>query len=76
MPPPTYVFQFEDAAHARDFVHRLTLALNHLAIYIEDTQVMVLDGGDRSRRQEIARLARESSAALLAIRSPEETFRR
>jgi hypothetical protein len=67
--PPTYVFQFDDAEHARAFVRRLALHLNHLAIYIEDTQVLVLDGDeDRDQRQEIMRLARQSSASMLAIR--------
>ncbi len=69
MRPPVYVFQFEDAQSARGFVRRLVKHLNHLAIYIEDTQVMVMDGDwDRDQWPEITRLARKSSASMLAIK--------
>ncbi len=64
--PPTYVFAFADCAAALRFVERLVLVLHHVAIYRDGEHVIVLDGGDDDRGREINRLARESSAAILA----------
>lgn len=62
--PPTHVLAFRDAFAARRFVERLIdiAKLNHLAIFIQEEHVIVLDGGDRNRHREIVALARESGA--------------
>ena len=70
--PPTHLFVFADGHAARRFVIRLVLALHHLAIYIVEEQVIVIDGGDFSRAHEIARLAKESGATKALDVRPDE----
>ena len=56
------VFNFKTESHARTFVHRLALNLRHVAIYIEDARVLVLNGGADEQRKEIYRYALMSGA--------------
>jgi len=60
-----YLFAFDSSHSARAFVKRLTLSLDHLAIFIEDCHVQVIDGGEFERRERILQLARSSSARLV-----------
>ena len=60
-----YLFAFEDRHTARGFVVRLVKELYHLAIYIDDCHVIVIDGAEEERRERILQLARVSSARLL-----------
>lgn len=68
--PPEYLFVFDNPAAALRFVERLVLVLDHVAILRDGIYVRVLDGGETDRRAQITRLARESSAALLAPQGP------
>lgn len=72
-PPPTYFYAFADAHRARRFVEKLADELFHLAIFIQDEQVIVLDGSPDDhavprRRRRIAQLAMESQGRMLAVR--------
>lgn len=60
-----YLFAFEDRHAARGYVVRLVRELRHLAIFIDDCHVMVIDGGEEERRERILQLARISAARRL-----------
>lgn len=62
-----YLFAFTSAAHARIFVQKLVLQLEHLAIYIDGESVIVIDGGEEPRRERILQLAKWSSAVRAGV---------
>jgi hypothetical protein len=74
--PPTYMFVFEDEAAAKLFVSRLAHYLKNVAIFRSDKEVQVIDGSDQGQREEILRLARNSSAGRIMIGEIELTVRR
>ena len=62
-------FVFKDAHAARVFVRKLvdTAKMKQLAIYIRYEGVIVIDGADKFRREQICQLARSSGADLPAV---------
>jgi hypothetical protein len=59
----TYHFAFTTVQAARGFVFRLTRELMDIAIYRDESEVHVIDGGDEDQRERIYQLARASSAS-------------
>jgi hypothetical protein len=57
-----FLFSFEDEAHARIFVERVAHYLDDLAIFRDESDVIVIDGSDYGQREEIFRLAKGSNA--------------
>jgi hypothetical protein len=55
------------------FVKRLVFTLPHLAILVEDEIVIVIDGGDDPRTDQIRQLAR-SSGSLPAVEPDASTL--
>jgi len=76
MKAPTYMFVFEDEAAAKLFVNRLGHYLKNIAIFRSGTEVQVIDGIDENQREEILRLAKNSSASRIVIGELEMTIRR
>lgn len=53
---------FEDDAHAKIFVEKLSLYLIDVSCFRDGCEVKVFDGSNRGLREEIYRLAKSSSA--------------
>ncbi len=62
-------FVFKDTHAARIFVRRLVdvAKFKQIAIYIREEGVIVIDGADEFRRDQIYQLARSSGADLPAV---------
>ena len=73
MHPRSYLFAFDSAKRAREFVRLVAGCLNHVVMFIEDCHVHVLDGSENGQHQEIVRLARSSAAQHLRVPPDEGT---
>jgi len=58
----TLAFHFKSADHARIFAHRLALTLSHVAMLVDGSRVLVINGGEDDQLKEIYRLALMSRA--------------
>lgn len=56
------LYVFDDVVNARIFVQRLALMFWHIAIFIDEEAVIVIDGADESRAAAIRQLARTSGS--------------
>jgi hypothetical protein len=67
MPQRSYLFVFDSAKRARDFVRLVASCLHNIALLIEDCHVRVVDGSEEGQHQAIIRLARRSAAQHLRV---------
>ncbi len=60
-------FIFTSPEAARLFVKRLVLMLDHVAIYIRDEGVIVIDGAEEPQGERIRQLARTSGSITIDL---------